>query len=169
MPAPEAGDLVAATRGFRQGLAADPGSRSCLLLLAQACHAWFEHKALFHEEAVEACEEALGTLEDPDLPDPYQEARFLLGKILVSGAQYERAAGHLALGPDPGVAFGLRAFLGDAPAARRKGVEVLAQYRKYLQIFPGCGQVVEKIDAVEKGLSADGSGPPWRRRPTSGW
>lgn len=281
VPALEAGDLVTATRAFQRGLAADPGSKYCLFLLAQACHAWFEHKALFYEEAVEAYEEVLGTLEDPELPGPYQEARFLLGKILVSGGEYDRAAEHLkaflriqpaydsleevwntlgvahyyldqyeeavrafekaletdadygparfnlrsvftrlslfdvamanrraghfvpalktfdqllgvaprygpahlqkalvlrelsrleegeaaaqlalALGPDPKVAFGLREFLGDVLAAQGRGEEALPQYRRCLQIFPGYVQVVEKMDAIEKGLEAGAAASP---------
>jgi len=78
------------------------------------------------------------------------------------------AAAHLALalGPEPKVAFGLREFLGDVLAARGRGEEALAQYRRCLQIFPGYVQVVEKMDLVERGLAAGeaakpaGDGPP---------
>lgn len=146
VPALEAGDLVTATRAFQRGLAADPSSRYCLFLLAQACHAWFEHKALFYEEAVEAYEEVLDTLEDPELPSPYQEARFLVGKILVSGGEYERAAGQL------------QAFLKIQPTydALEEVWNTLGVAHYYLD------QYEEAVRAFEKALEADGGYGPAR-------
>jgi tetratricopeptide (TPR) repeat protein len=57
----------------------------------------------------------------------------------------------LILGSDRKVSFELRELLGDILATRGQTHEAVAQYRKCLGIFPGYIQVVEKIDALEKG------------------
>jgi len=141
LPALEAGDLVGATKVFQQGLAADPGSIYCGVLLAQVLQAWFEEKALFYAEAVNAYEEVIAALEDVESSSPFQEARYRFGKLLVRGGEYHRALEQL------------RAFVGLQPdyvaAEEVWNVQGVAHY--YLDEYEDAVAAFEQALAIEAG------------------
>jgi tetratricopeptide (TPR) repeat protein len=110
--------------------------------LAQAYHGLFERSGLLYDDAVEAYEVVVETLDEGVSPSsPRQLAPMLLGQLLVSGGEYRRA-----LGP-------LRAFVEVQPDyyAREEVWNTIGVAHYYLDEYE------EAVRAFEQALDADPS------------